>query len=199
LDAVDAQFVHSGLYGAYLGECAPDGSLLDGSLSQALATTPGRQYLVSFWLTSIAYQGSTVPNDFSVKWNGSTLYAQSDLGAFGWSHLQFVAPATTGSTTLEFDFSNGQSAFGFDDVSVQPAPAPALLSVNITNGTVSLTWSGIAGLSYQVQSATSLSNPDWTNVGAAVTAPGDLMGASESVALGAASQRFYRVSLLLAP
>jgi len=200
LDGVaDAQFVHSGLYGAYLGECAPDGSLLDGSLSQALATTPGRQYLVSFWLTSIAFQGSTIPNDFAVKWNGSTLYAQTDLGAFAWNNMLFVVPATKHSTTLEFDFSNVQSAFGFDDVSVQPAPAPVLRSVNITNGTVLLTWSGIAGLSYQVQSAASLSNPDWTNLGAAVTAPGDLMSASESVAMGAASQRFYRVILLPAP
>jgi hypothetical protein len=209
LDGVtDAQFVHSGLYGAYLGQCAPDGSLLDGSLSQTLATAPGGQYLVSFWLTSFEYQGSTIPNDFSVKWNGSTLYAQSDLGAFGWSNLLFVAPATTGSTTLEFDFSNAQAAFGFDDVSVQPAPAPVLQSVNMTNSIVTLTWSGIAGLSYQVQSATSLSNPNWANVGAAVTAPGDLMSASESVALGAASQpfyygapsqQFYRVILLSSP
>jgi hypothetical protein len=209
LDGVtDAQFVHSGLYGAYLGQCAPDGSLLDGSLSQTLATAPGGQYLVSFWLTSFEYQGSTIPNDFSVKWNGSTLYAQSDLGAFGWSNLLFVAPATTGSTTLEFDFSNGQAAFGFDDVSVQPAPAPVLQSVNMTNSIVTLTWSGIAGLSYQVQSATSLSNPNWANAGAAVTAPGDLMSASESVALGAASQpfyygapsqQFYRVILLSSP
>jgi hypothetical protein len=195
----DAQFVHSGLYGAYLGECSPENTLLDGSLSQALATTPGQEYLVSCWLASFAYEGSTIPNDFSVKWNGSTLYARTDLGAFGWSNLLFVAPATTDRTTLEFDFSNVQAAFGFDDVSVQPAPAPVLQSVNMTDSTVILTWSGIAGLSYQVQSATSLSNPNWANLGAAVTAPGDLMSASESVALGAASQRYYRVALLPSP
>ena len=123
-EVADAQFVHSGLDGAYLGEGAPDGSLSDGSLSQALATNPGREYLVSFWLTSFAYQGTTIPNDFSVKWNGSTLYAQTNLGAFGWTNLQFVVPASTGNTTLEFDFSNPPAAFGFDDVSVEPAGPP---------------------------------------------------------------------------
>ena len=81
-EVADAQFVHSGLDGAYLGEGAPDGSLSDGSLSQALATNPGREYLVSFWLTSFAYQGTTIPNDFSVKWNGSTLYASNQPRRF---------------------------------------------------------------------------------------------------------------------
>ena len=197
LDDNDWQFVHSGLYGAYLGESAPDGSLSDGSLSQAVATTPGRQYLVSFWLTSLAYQGSTIPNDFSVKWNGSTLYAQTNLGAFGWTNLQFVVPATAAGTTLEFDFSNAQSAFGFDDVRVETA-TPALQSVTLAGSVITFTWSAIAGLSYQVQSAGNLSNPDWTNVAAPVTAPGDAVSTSAPFSK-ASAQQFYRVILLPAP
>ena len=195
--ATDAQFVHSGLYGAYLGEGAPDGSLADGSLSQALATNPGWEYLVSFWLTGFAYQGSAIPNDFSVKWNGSTLHAQTNLDAFGWTNLQFVVPATTGNTTLEFDFSNPQAAFGFDDVLVETAPAPVLQSVTLTGGLITLTWSGLAGLSYQVQSAGNLSSPNWTNVAAAITATGNLVSATEAV--GAGSHQFYRVNLLPTP
>ncbi|MGD0410376.1 MAG: protease pro-enzyme activation domain-containing protein [Verrucomicrobiota bacterium] len=194
----DWQFVHSGLYGAYLGESSPDGSLSDGSLSQAVATIPGQEYLVSCWLTSFAYQGSTIPNDFAVKWNGVTLYAQTNLDAFGWTNLQFVVPATADRTTLEFDFSNVQSAFGFDDVSVQTAPAPVLQSVTLADGVLTFTWSGMAGLSYQVQSAGNLSNPNWTNVGAAVTAAGDLVSASESFSK-ASPQQFYRVALLPSP
>ena len=49
----DGLFVHSGLYGAYLGEWAWDGYPAVGSLSQTVATTASQQYLVSFWLTCV--------------------------------------------------------------------------------------------------------------------------------------------------
>ncbi len=198
LDGVaDAQFVHSGLYGVYLGQCTPDNTLSDGSLSQALATKPGGQYLVSFWLTSIPYQGSTIPNDFAVKWNGSALYSQSNLGDFGWTNLLFVVPATAASTTLEFDFSNVPSAFGFDDVSVENAPAPVLQTATMSGTNLAFTWSGVAGLSYQIQSAASLSNPIWTNLGAPVTATANVV--TVSIPVTAASQQYYRVILLPSP
>jgi subtilase family serine protease len=190
--AADAQFVHSGLYGAYLGQFPTD-----GSLSQAVATRPAQEYLVSFWLTSVAYQGATTPNDFAVIWNGSTLYAQTNLDAFGWTNLQFVVPATATSTTLEFDFDNVPAGFGLDDVKVEAVPAPVLQSVTLTGSILTFTWSGIANLSYQVQSASDLSNPNWTNVAGAVTAPGDFVRASEPISK--ASQQFYRVILLPAP
>ena len=54
----DGQFVRSGLYGGYLGEFHWTNSVgmvfpAVGSLSQAVATTAHRQYLVSFWLTCV--------------------------------------------------------------------------------------------------------------------------------------------------
>jgi hypothetical protein len=188
--AADAQFVHSGLYGAYLGQFPTD-----GSLSQTVATRVGQQYVVSFWLTSVAYEGSTTPNNFAVNWNDSTLYAQTNLGAFGWTNVQFVVPAKATSTTLEFDFDNVPAGFGLDDIRVETVPAPVLQSVTLAGGIITLTWSGIASLSYQVQSANDLINPRWTNVAAAMTAPGDLVSASEPIST--ASQQFYRVLLLL--
>jgi hypothetical protein len=188
--AADAQFVHSGLYGAYLGQFPTD-----GSLSQTVATRAGQQYVVSFWLTSVAYEGSTTPNNFAVRWNDSTLYAQTNLGAFGWTNVQFVVPAKATSTTLEFDFDNVPAGFGLDDIRVETVPAPVLQSLTLAGGIITLTWSGIASLSYQVQSANDLINPKWTNVAAAMTAPGDVVSASEPIST--ASQQFYRVLLLL--
>jgi hypothetical protein len=186
----DWLFVHSGLYGAYLGQYPTD-----GSLSQAVATKPSQEYLVSFWLTSVAdNEGATTPNDFAARWNGSTIYALTNAPAFGWTNLQFVVPATATSTTLAFNFENVPAAFGLDDVRVETAPAPVLQSVTLTGGTIALTWSGIANLSYQVQSASNLINPNWTNVPPAIIAPGNLVSASEPV--GNASQQFYRVVLL---
>jgi len=189
IGAADALFVHSGLYGAYLGELPPD-----GSLSQTVATTVGQQYVVSFWLTSVAYEGATTPSDFSAHWNDTTLYTQTNLDAFAWTNLQFVVPAAATRTTLEFDFNNVPAGFGLDDVRVEAMPAPVLQSVTLTGSTITLTWSGIANRSYQVQAASDLGNPKWANVGAAVTASSGLVSATEPVST--ASWQFYRVVLL---
>jgi hypothetical protein len=67
----------------------------------------------------------------------------------------------------------------------------------MSGGNLAFTWSGVASLSYQIQSAASLGNPNWTNLGSAVTAPANLVTASISVT--AASQQFYRVILLPSP
>src|SRR5208283_4265746 len=130
--------------------------------------------------------------------NGSTLYAQTNLGAFGWTNLQFVVPATSSRTTLEFDFANDPAGFGLDDVRVEALPAPVLQSVTLTGGIITLTWSAMANRSYQVQSASNLNHPNWANVGAALTAPGALGTASEPIG-STAAQQFYRVILLPAP
>jgi subtilase family serine protease len=191
----DELFVHSGLYGAYLGQS--NSLAVDGSLSQIVATKAHQQYLVSFWLTCVSdNSGETIPNNFAAKWNGTTLYAQTNLSAFGWTNLQFVAPATTTNTMLEFDFYNGPGAFGLDDVSVEPVPAPVFQSIALSGGAIKLTWSSFPGVSYQVQSAGSLSNPNWTNV-VTVTATGNLTSAS--VPVGSVPNQFYRVILLPPP
>ena len=123
----DGQFVHSGLYGGYLGEWAWSGYPAVGSLSQAVATTANQKYLVSFWLTCVPDStGVTTNNQFVAKWNNLKLYTRTNLNAFGWTNLQFVVPATAARTTLEFDFNNDPGAFGLDDVTVQTVPGPVL-------------------------------------------------------------------------
>ena len=109
----DSIFVHSGLYGAFLGQ---NTSL--GYLSQTLPTVAGQQYTVSFWLDNPV---AGVPNEFLVIWNGTNLFDQTDLGAFAWTNFQFSATATTATTVLQFGFRNDQNAFGLDDVSVSSA------------------------------------------------------------------------------
>jgi hypothetical protein len=190
--APDELFVHSGLYGAYLGEY-PD----VGSLSQTVATTPGQHYTVSFWLTCVPYQGSTAPNTFAANWNGSALYAVTNVPAFGWTNLQYVVPATSSSSTLEFELNQVPGAFGLDDVSVEPLPGPVLQSASMTGGAITFSWIGSAGLSYQIQSASDLLDSTWTNVPTTVSVSGNLVSATEPV--GAASQKYYRVIQLPSP
>jgi hypothetical protein len=187
--ASDGLFVHSGLSGAYLGQFPSD-----GSLSQTVTTTAGQQYLISFWLTCVAGQGSTTPNDFTVSWNDSTLFSQTNLDAFGWTNMQFGVPATSTSSTLEFDFNNGPGAFGLDDVRVEIVPAPVVQSATVAGGLITFAWSGAANLNYQIQTASDLSNPEWTDVGTPVAGSGSLVSTSEPITT--ASQQFYRVILL---
>lgn len=182
-------FVHSGIYGAYLGEYPNP-----GSLSQIVATTAGRQYLVSFWLTSVPYEGSTTPNDFAAVWEGNTLFEQTNLPAFGWTNMQYVVPATSSRAVLEFLFDDIPGAFGLDDVTVEPLPAPAIQSVALSNGIVTLTWSSVSNLTYQIQAAGKIGTSNWANLGPPITASASVTSATEAVAGG--SQQFYRVTLL---
>jgi hypothetical protein len=188
--ANDWQFVHSGLYGAFLGQ---DGSV--AYLAQTLPTTAGQRYLLSFWLTSVADEGSTTPSGLVVSWNGTTLLNQTNLGAFGWTNMQFIVSATAPSATLQFGVRDDPAALGLDDVSVQPITAPSFLSVTQSAGAIYFTWSSLPGLVYQVQYTDTLSPASWINLSGAITATSNIIATSENVA--SASQRFYRVVVLL--
>jgi len=190
----DGAFVRSGLYGGYLGEWAWDGYPAVGSLSQAVATTAGQKYLVSFWLTCVPdSSGVTTNNQFIAKWNNSNLCAQANLSAVGWTNLQFVVPATAASTTLEFDFNNDPGAFGLDDVTVQTVPGPVLNAAAVAGGKIAFSWGALLNVSYQIQATTNLSNSGWTNVGGPILATTNVINVS--LPIGNAPGQFYRVIL----
>ena len=183
----DGLFVHSGLYGGYLGQW-PD----NGTLSQTVPTIAGQKLLVSFWLTSVAdNQGDTAPNGFVAKWNGSTLFMATDLPVFGWTNMQYIVSSAGTSGTLEFDFNNTPGAFGLDDVTVQTFPAPILNSAMVSGGNIDLSWSAFMNVSYQIQSRTDLAQSAWTNVGSQFLATSNLV--QVSLPIGNAPTRFYRV------
>jgi hypothetical protein len=190
----DALFVHSGIYGGCLAQ-GPD----NGTLSQTVPTSAGQRLLVSFWLTSVFSNppGDTTPNGFTAKWNGSTLFTGTNLATFGWTNMQYLIFSSGTSGTVEFDFNNTPGAFGLDDIVVEPVPGPTIQSVAMSHGNVMLTWGSFSNLTYQVQSATSLIHPNWTNIASPITATGNFTSASEPA--GTAPQRFYRIMLLPSP
>ncbi len=196
-DVPDWDFVHSGIYGGYLGQFDWNGEPPEGSLSQTVATTPGRQYLVSFWFTSVASDGSTTPNNFAAIWDGSILFAQTNMDAVAWTNMQFVVHATSASATLEFDFYNVPAAFGLDDVSVETVPAPVLEAVTHAAGAINFSWSSLANALYQVQVTSNLNHPQWANVGSAIAGTGGVVSASETISAG--SPEYYRVALSVGP
>jgi len=176
-------YAHSGQYGAKLG---PAGSL--GCLSQALPTTVGQLYLLSLWLDSP--DGQT-PNEFSVAWNGITLFDQTNIGAIGWTNLQFSVSATTTNTVLQFGFRDDPSYLGLDDVSV--LARPVLQNMTHTSSTITFSWSAQPGSVYQIQSATNLAQTKWTSVGGSMSASNSTMTTSAPITN---AEQFYRVVLL---
>jgi PKD repeat protein len=177
-------YVHSGQYGAQLG---PGGTL--GYLSQTLATTAGKSYLLSFWLNS---QGGT-PNEFLVSWNGTNLIDQTNLGITGWTNLQFTVSATGAGTALEFGFRNDPIYFGLDDISVTTiSPVSLLLSSGgfSTNGGFQLSIYGQIGQPYTLQASTNL--VDWLSI-LNFTCTNSPMSVMDPAAKNY-NHRFYRVA-----
>jgi parallel beta-helix repeat protein len=114
----------SGRYAAGMGSIGSD-----GILSQSIATTPGQQYTVSFWLQN---EGGG-PNDFTAKWNGQALLALTNSAAFGYTEYTYTVTATGSTTTLEFDARQDPSRWDLDNISVTPIgtqpPATAVTQV----------------------------------------------------------------------
>lgn len=118
---------HSGTYFAALGET---GAL--AYLSQTLPTIAGQKYLLSLWLYNPVNGSNRNPNQFTVSWNGSSLYNKTNLKSSTWTNLQFIITATGSSTVLQFGARDDNDYLGLDDVSVLAGFAPAV-SVSPTN------------------------------------------------------------------
>jgi hypothetical protein len=97
------------------------------SLSQIVGTTPGKEYMLSFWLLNEAtpVQGDT--NYFQVTWGGDEQLALVNSDAFDWRHYSFTNLDPPAGTDLVFRFENEDGNWRLDDVSVTEIPEPASL------------------------------------------------------------------------
>jgi len=69
-------------------------------------------------------------------------------------------------------------------------PPPAFQAVQLTQGTLALTWSTEAGATYQLQYNSDLTSTNWTSLGGPQTATGPALSATDCATNGPA--RFYR-------
>ena len=165
-------------------------------LSQPLATRAGQLYLLSFWLQN---SSGLTPNEFAVQWNTnsastSVVFDQQNMSTFDWTQMQFVVQAASKSTILQF---GGQSDYDFlclDNVSVVPVPAPVIQVTPQPGGTMQLAWTALAGVQYQAQYKTNLTQTGWLNLGSAITATNSAVTALDPVM--PAADRFYRVQVV---
>jgi uncharacterized repeat protein (TIGR03803 family) len=81
------------------------------------------------------------------------------------------------------------------ELSFDSTPRPAFQRVARGNGQIDLTFSAVPGRSYQVQSSTNLSQPNWAALGPALAATNIMFSVTD--ALPQTGQKFYRVSLAL--
>ena len=177
-------YVHSGKYGVELG---PSGTA--GYLSQTVPVIVGQPYLVSLWLDNPKPGGT--PNQFSVTWNGTNLFNQSNLGVLTWTNLQFTVTASTQNTVLQIGFRNDPGYFGLDDVSVTPVVTPSLRALAKANSTMQFSVNTTQGATYQAQYITGLLQTNWINMGQPFTATNSTTTIIDTGAVD--QQRFYRV------
>lgn len=177
---------HSGNFMALLGEVG-----YDATLTQNIPTSAGNNYLLSLWMDS---PDGGNPNEFSVSWNGNTLFDGVNMPALGWTNLQFIVTANSSSTPLQFGFRDDSSWLGLDDVSVTAINLPAMQQPGITNGSVRLTWTTMSGLVYQLQYKTNLMQNAWINLGSPITASGGTLTTTDVAPTD--KQRFYRLQVL---
>ena len=195
--AVSGMTPHSGSYLAALGA---SGSM--GALSQILSTVANQAYVLSIWLNSpnavlvSAGQASTnIPNEFSVSWNGTTLFDQANIGQIGWTNLQFTVTATGATTVLQFGEQDDPWYLGLDDVTLVPIPYPSFRSVAKmgNSNAVVFSWNSMSNFVYQVQYSTNLATTNWfilsTNL-----ATGPVLTVTNGY--GADPRRFYRIRRL---
>ena len=181
---------HSGTYFAALNE---PGAL--AYLSQNVPTFAGQAYLLSLWMDSP--DGET-PNEFSVSWNGGTLFDQANLPKLGWTNLQFIVTATGSSTVLQIGARDDVTYLALDDVSVVSIPLVALqpTAVAKANNNLKFSWSAMTGLVYQVQYQTNLLQTNWLALQSIAVTTNTTLSFIDTNAVKASPQRFYRLMLL---
>ncbi|HLH55924.1 MAG TPA: lamin tail domain-containing protein [Verrucomicrobiae bacterium] len=80
-------------------------------------------------------------------------------------------------------------SFSASNGSAVPTPLPVAFATTATN--LTLTWTGVAGLTYQIEYKTDLGAPAWTPLGSAI--PGTGTPVSFTYDFSQSAQRFYRL------
>jgi hypothetical protein len=189
-DGSETNFIHSGSYGAFLGD-TPQIALL----SQTVNTFPGQGYLLSFWL---ANPTAGPVQQFLVNWNTNSpatnrIYCLTNPPVLPWTNLTFVVTATGTNTTLQFGARNDPQGFGLDDVTLIPIPVPSFTALAKNPASLVFTWNTLAGVGYQIQYQTNLLETNWLVI-SNITATASSMSFTNTT--DSDPQRYYRIRRL---
>jgi len=130
---------------------------------------------------------------FRLATNGALTRLASFHGTNGASPNGLMAGANGGfyGTTQGGGTYGSGTIFRLDNT---PLSQPVIQSVEQMSGTLFITWTAVAGQSYQVQYSTNLTQGAWNNLGSAIPATNGIATTSDTI--GPDARRFYRVALL---
>jgi hypothetical protein len=131
----------------------------------------------------------TTPMSYQWKFYGSNIISSPNASSYTRSGLQ---PADAGNYSVEVSNSLG-STLSSNAVLTVLVPAPVIQMPVLSGTNLTLTWSSIAGRSYQVQYKTNLNQVGWL-VLTTLTAGGSSTAVVTSAA--PARERYYQVALL---
>ncbi len=129
-----------------------------------------------------------------------TIFIPSPIGG---TYQVLITGTTNGNYTLDVQTTwasgGGQSvtSSGATDVGIQntnslvAVPPPSIQPVSLGGGLFTFSWTAVTGQVYQVQYTTSLTETNWSNLGAPLTATNLAMTSTDSTV--SSSQKFYRV------
>jgi uncharacterized repeat protein (TIGR03803 family) len=107
-----------------------------------------------------------------------------------------LAGLTQGTDGNFYGTAHGGTASGKGAIFRISAPvAPVFKTARVSAGSMALSWTSVAGQTYQLQGTSNLSQANWNNLGTNLPATNGIMSASDSVP-PPPSRRFYRVLLL---
>lgn len=111
---------HGGTYQVYV---TTDTAAFD-ELSQSLATLPGQQYEISFWLRDAGLPSPT--SGFEVWWEGTQVFGIGPVDVPGSDWGLFTVPVTAAGpgSLLRIRTYNADRVHSLDDISVNAVPAP---------------------------------------------------------------------------
>ncbi len=135
---VDAFDANSGSFGAYMSQDFIDNIVPTAPviLSQALSTSVGQAYSVTFWLEQDTAPTLGYNHAFTAMWGATTIKSLSPTIALPgpvslYTQYTFTEVATSASTVLSFSFENDDNFWSFDDTSVAaaaPEPSTGILA-----------------------------------------------------------------------
>jgi len=128
--------------------------------------------------------------------NGTNVITnRSFAGTGSWStynniNVSYNFPAGINTISVKFSSSLGSTNYlNLDNLVVTELQITGVSRAS--DGTIQLTWNSVSGVIYRLQYTASLTNPNWTNLGGAITATGATTSATDSPGSNAA--RYYRV------
>jgi hypothetical protein len=158
---------------------------ISGPYQSGELAIPGDAQLAGGLSVNFTNNFSPAANDsYALVGLGSYL---SETGTFSPLNLPSLPPP------LAWQTSYATNDVLFDLTIISASPPQMSAAMNVSGNSVSLSWSGLSGQTYQMQSATNLLQPNWANLGSPISGANDAITISDIP--GASPQKFYRLEL----